>query len=77
MRHYAACALVVGGCTVDVGKGTIESIVVDQPLDVDGTSPPVTLDLEFPLIAAHNSAICRLHAACRSEASHVARAVRP
>lgn len=56
MRVVAVCALVVGGCTVDVGKGQIDPIVVDQPLDIAGTTPPLSLEMDLPFLTAEESA---------------------
>ena len=56
MRPFAVSALVLAGCTVDVGKGTIDPIVVDQPLDLDGATPPLSVDLEFAFLTAEQSA---------------------
>jgi hypothetical protein len=50
-----AGALVAGGCSVDVGAGTIEPLTVDEPIDPTQAIPPLSLDLELPFLTAEQS----------------------
>ena len=54
MRSLLVLAF-AGGCSVDIGAGSIAPIAFDSPIDPGETSPPISLTTEFEFLSADQS----------------------
>lgn len=56
MRTLVAAMVFAAGCSVDVGKGSIDPVTVDAPINSAAESPPVSLTTEVDFLTADQSA---------------------
>ncbi len=56
MRPLLVACFVATGCSVDVGAGTFAVVSVYDPIEIDGVSPPLSIDDELDFLAADDSA---------------------
>jgi hypothetical protein len=55
MRTLIAVVVLAGGCSVDVGAGQIAPVEFDEPIDADGTSPPMSMAVEVEFLSSDQS----------------------